>query len=169
MAGKQVFNIPYIGIDHYNGIDILVGAGGECSVVIQITNPITRFSAASAAYDEFHALMINVVKIMGDGYLLQKSDVISKEKYPLKEGGEYLQQKYNKHFAGRDYIKVNTYITLTRQVRKGAFYVFDKKALRDFSQQLDKVMDILVAAKTAPVILIEQQLNLLIIDRKSVV
>lgn len=164
MAGKQVFNIPYIGIDHYNGIDILVGAGGECSVVIQITNPVTRFSAASAAYDEFHALMINVVKIMGDGYLLQKSDVISKEEYPLKDGGEYLQQKYNEHFAGREYIKVNTYITLTRQVRKGAFYVFDKKALRDFSQQLDKVMDILVAAKTAPVILIEQQLNLLIMQ-----
>src|SRR3569833_9223 len=141
MTGKQAFKMPYIGIDHYFGTDLLIGAGGECSVVIGITNPVTRFSAASSAYDEFHALMINVVKIMGDGYLLQKSDVISRQKYPLKEGGEYLQQKYNAHFAGRDYIQVNTYITLTKQVRKGAIYVFDKKALRDFSQQLDKVMD----------------------------
>ena len=164
MAGKQVFNIPYIGVDHYNGTDILVGAGGEYSVVIQVTNPVTRFSAASYAYDEFHALMINVVKIMGDGYLLQKSDVISEEKYPLKQSGEYLQQKYNEHFAGRDYIKVSTFITLTKQVRKGTFYVFDKKALRDFSQQLDKVMDLLIAAKTAPVVLKEQQLNLLILQ-----
>jgi hypothetical protein len=164
MAGKQVFNIPYIGIDHYSGTDILIGAGGECSVVIRITNPVTRFSGASAAYDEFHALMINIVKIIGDGYLLQKSDVISKEKYPLKESGEYLQQKYNEHFAGRDYVKVTTYITLTKQVRKGAFYVFDKKALRDFSQQLDKVRDILVAAKTAPVVLKEPQLHLLIMQ-----
>ena len=88
MAGKQAFNIPYIGIDHYFGTDILVGAGGECSVVIKITNPVTRFSAASSAYDEFHALMSGIVKIMGDGYLLQKSDVLSKEKYPLKESGE---------------------------------------------------------------------------------
>jgi hypothetical protein len=164
MAGKQVFNIPYIGIDHYAGTDILVGAGGECSVVIRITNPVTRFSAASAAYDEFHALMINIVKIMGDGYLLQKSDVISKEKYPLKESGEYLQQKYNAHFAGRDYVNVTTYITLTKEVRKGAFYVFDKKGLRDFSHQLDKVMDILIAAKAAPLVLKEAQLRLLIMQ-----
>lgn len=164
MAGKQVFNIPYIGIDHCSGTDILVGTSGECSVVIKINNPVTRFSAASAAYDEFHALMINMVKIMGDGYLLQKSDVISKEKYPLKESGDYLQQKYNDHFAGRDYLKVTTYITLTREVRKGAFYVFDKKGLRDFSQQLDKVMDILIAAKTAPVVLKESQLNFLVMQ-----
>jgi len=164
MAGKQVFNIPYIGIDHYAGTDILVGAGGECSVVIGITNPVTRFSAASAAYDEFHALMINIVKIMGDGYLLQKSDIISKEKYPLKESGDYLQQKYNAHFAGREYLKVTTYITLTRQVRKGAFYVFDKKGLRDFSQQLDKVLDILITARAAPLVLKEDKLRLLIMQ-----
>ena len=164
MAGKQVFNIPYIGIDHYSGTDILVGAGGECSVVIKVTNPVTRFSAASTAYDEFHALMINIVKIMGDGYLLQKADIISKETYPHIESKEYLQQKYNDHFQGRDYIKVSSYITLTKQVRKGAFYVFDNKALRDFIQQLDKVTDILVAAKTAPVILKEAQLNLLLMQ-----
>ena len=164
MAGKQIFNIPYIGIDHHFGTDILVGSGGECSVVIRITNPVTRYSAASAAYDEFHGLMINIVKIMGDGYLLQKSDVISKEKYPLKDANEYLQQKYNAHFAGREYINVSTYITLTRQVRRGAFYVFDKKALRDFNQQLDKVMDLLIAGKTAPVLLKEAQLDRLILQ-----
>lgn len=164
MAAKQIFNIPYIGIDHYFGTDLLIGSGGECSVVLKITNPVTRFSAASTAYDEFHALMINIVKIMGDGYLLQKSDVISKEKYPLKDSPEYLQQKYNAHFEGREFIQVNTYITLTKQVRKGAFYVFDKKALSDFSQQLNKVMDILIAGKTGPVVLKEAQLNLLIMQ-----
>ena len=164
MAAKQIFNIPYIGIDHYFGTDLLIGSGGECSVVLKITNPVTRFSAASTAYDEFHALMINIVKIMGDGYLLQKSDVISKEKYPLKDSPEYLQQKYNAHFEGREFIQVNTYITLTKQVRKGAFYVFDKKAMSDFSQQLNKVMDILIAGKTGPVVLKEAQLNLLIMQ-----
>ncbi len=155
MAAKQAFKIPYIGIDHYNGVDLLVGEGGECSVVIQITNPVTRYSAAAAAFDEFHSLMINIVKIMGDGYLLQKQDILSKEKYPLKPAGEYLQQKYNAHFAGREYTRVRSYLTLTRQVKKGAFYVFDKKALRDFRQHVDKIMDILIAAKTAPVILKE--------------
>lgn len=164
MTGKQVFNIPYIGIDHYADTDILIGAGGECSVIIQIINPVTRFAAAPAAYDEFHGLMINVVKIMGDGYLLQKSDILSREAYPIRASEEYLQQKYDAHFEGREYIRVSTYMTLTRQVRKGAFYVFDQKGLRDFSQQLDKVMDILVAAKTLPVVLKEPAINLLIMQ-----
>jgi conjugation system TraG family ATPase len=167
MAAKQAFKIPYIGIDHYGGVDLLVGEGGECSVVIQITNPVTRFSAAATAYDEFHSLMINIVKIMGDGYLLQKQDILSKEKYPLKPAGEYLQQKYNAHFAGREYTRVSTYLTLTREVKKGAFYVFDKKALRDFRQQVDKIMDILIAAKTAPVILKEGEINLLVMQLLS--
>lgn len=164
MAAKQVFNIPYIGVDHFANTDILVGSGGECSVIIKITNPVTRFSAATATYDEFHALINNIVKVMGDGYLLQKSDILSKEKYPLKESSEYLQQKYNSHFAGREYLKITTYITLTRQVRKGALYVFDKKALRDFIQQLDKVMDILIASKTEPAILKEKAINLLVMQ-----
>jgi conjugation system TraG family ATPase len=164
MAAKQVFKIPYVGIDHYKDIDLLVGTGGECSVIIRIMNPVTRFSAAAAAYDEFHALMINIVKILGDGYLLQKQDILSKENYPLTPSGEYLQQKYNEHFAGREYIKVTTYLTITRQVRKGAFYVFDQKALRDFRQQVDKVTDILMAAHTAPVILMEGAIHLLVVQ-----
>ncbi|MDB5145762.1 MAG: Conjugation system ATPase, TraG family protein [Mucilaginibacter sp.] len=164
MAAKQAFKIPYVGIDHYQDIDLLVGTGGECSVIIRIMNPVTRFSAAASAYDEFHALMINVVKILGDGYLLQKQDILSKEKYPLKPSGEYLQQKYNEHFAGREYIKVTTYLTITRQVRKGAFYVFDQKALRDFRQQVDKVMDVLMAAHTLPVILKEGTIHLLVMQ-----
>lgn len=164
MTGKQIFNIPYIGIDHSSGADILVGTGGECSVIIRIINPVTRYSAASSAYDDFHALMINIVKILGDGYLLQKSDIISREEFGLRQSEEYLQQKYNEHFAGRKYTKVTTYITLTRQVRKGAFYVFDKKGLREFSQQLDKVLDILTTAKTQPVILKEPAINLLVMQ-----
>ncbi len=164
MAVKQVFKIPYVGIDHYADIDMLVGTGGECSVIIKIMNPVTRFSAAATAYDEFHALMINIVKILGDGYLLQKQDVLSKEKYPLKPSGEYLQQKYNEHFAGREYIKVATYLTITRQVRKGAFYVFDARVLHDFRQQVDKVMDILLAAHTSPVILKEGAIHLLVMQ-----
>ncbi|MBS1526129.1 MAG: TraG family conjugative transposon ATPase [Bacteroidetes bacterium] len=164
MPGKQIFKMPYIGVDHDAGLDLLIGTGGEYSVVIKVRNPVTRYSASTDAYDELHALMINIVKILGDGYLLQKSDVISREKYPLMGSDEYLQRHYNAHFEGRDYLKVSTYITLTRQVRKGAFYVFDKKALRDFRQQLDKVMDILIAGKTEPVILTEGQLNLLVMQ-----
>src|SRR6202042_3001080 len=89
---------------------------------------------------------------------------ISRSVYPLKKAGEYLQAKYNEHFAGRDFITVSTYLTITRQVKKGAFYVFDPKALRDFGQAVDKVVDILSAAKTEPKVLQEAQINLLVMQ-----
>src|SRR5882757_5384108 len=164
MAGKQVFKMPYAGIDKSGDYDLLVGANGECSVVIKITNPVVRYSAAAAGYDEYHSLLINIVKILGDGYILQKQDMISRSVYPLKQADEYLQAKYHEHFAGRDYITVKTYLTITRQVKKGAFYVFDAKVLRDFRQAVGKVIDILEASKTAPVVLKEREINRLVMQ-----
>lgn len=157
---KQTFKLPYAGID--NGL--LIGANGEISMVIKIINPVIRYSASAPAYEEFHQLMINIVKILGDGYLLQKQDVISRGVYPSKEAPEYLQQKYNDHFKGRSFLKVDTYLTITRQVRKGAFYVYDAKGLRDFRQATGKVLDVLSAGKTSPKILDEKAINLLVMQ-----
>jgi conjugation system TraG family ATPase len=159
----QVFKLPYIGVQPGEQ-DMLIGEGGECSIVIRMLNPVTRFSAAGGAYDDFHRLMNNVVKIVGDGYLLQKLDVLSKAVYPLKTSDEYLQRKYFEHFAGREYVKVDTWLILTMQVKKGAFYVFDAKALRDFKQVIGKVLDLLKAAKTSPEVLKEGAINLLVMQ-----
>jgi conjugation system TraG family ATPase len=164
MAGKQVFKIPYAGVDKSGAYDLLVGSNGECSVIIGITNPVARYAAAATAYDEFHNLMINIVKILGDGYILQKQDIISRSKYPAKAAEEYLQVKYNEHFEGRDFLKVASYLTVTRQVKKGAFYVFDPKALRDFRNAAGKVLDILETAKTMPRLLKESEINLLVMQ-----
>ncbi|WP_183580263.1 helicase HerA domain-containing protein [Mucilaginibacter sp. X5P1] len=90
--------------------------------------------------------------------------MITRITYPLKKADEYLQQKYHEHFAGRDFIRVDTYLTITKQVKKGAFYVFDPKALRDFRQSVDKVIDILEAAKTEPRVLKEGEINLLVMQ-----
>jgi conjugation system TraG family ATPase len=159
----QVFKLPYIGVQPGDP-DMLIGESGECSVVIRVLNPVTRYSAAAGAYDDFHRLMNNIVKIVGDGYLLQKLDVLSKAVYPLKTSAEYLQRKYFEHFAGREYVKVDTYLILTLQVKKGAFYVFDQKALRDFKQLIGKVLDLLHAAKTSPEVLREGAINLLVMQ-----
>src|SRR5665213_4480873 len=106
---NQTFKLPYAGIDD----GLLIGEHGEISIIIRIVNPVIRYSAAAPAYDEFHQLMINIVKILGDGYILQKQDIISRGVYSSKKAGEYLQQKYNDHFAGRRFLKVDTYLTIT--------------------------------------------------------
>jgi len=159
MPAKQVFDLPYIGIDKTGAYELLVGKEGEYSIVIAISNPVIRYSAAPAAYDEFHQLMINIVKVLGDGYILQKQDIISRSVYPDKPGNEYLQKHYNAHFAGRNYLEVKTYLTITRPSKKGAFYVYDPKALFSFRQAIGKVTDILDASGTSPKVLREAEIN----------
>ena len=164
MAPTSEFKLPYAGIAADGGYDLLFGLNGDFSVVISLKNPVEQYAASPEAYDDYHNLLINIVKLLGDGYLLQKQDIFSRSVYPLKQAGEYLQNKYNEHFNGRVYTEVRTYLTITRQVRKGAFYVYDQKALRDFRQSVAKVLDVLEAAKTGPVLLNEKQLNKLVMQ-----
>lgn len=163
MAVKTLFNIPYAGVDKDGECDLLIGVNGECSVVIQMVNPVIRYSAYPAGYEEFHHLLINVVKILGDGYLLQKQDIISRSPYKGPPANEYLQKQYNAHFDGRECLQVATYLTITRQVKKGAFYVYDGRVLRDFRQAIGKVLDVLPSANA----LNEGQLNQLVLQLLS--
>jgi conjugation system TraG family ATPase len=163
MAAKTLFNIPYAGVDKDGEFDLLIGLNGECSVVIQLVNPVIRYSAYPAGYEEFHHLLNNVVKILGDGYLLQKQDIISRSPYKGPPVTEYLQKQYNAHFEGRECLQVTTYITVTRQVKKGAFYVYDARVLRDFRQAIGKVLDVLPSASP----LEESHLNQLVLQLLS--
>jgi conjugation system TraG family ATPase len=162
MSKKNLFKMPYIGIDQLGDYHLLYGLNGECSVVISMTNPVLQYGGSADAYEEFHSLMNNVIKILGAGYLIQKQDVISKFLYPYKKAEAYLQDKYNQHFAGREAIQIRTYLTITRQVKKGSLYVFDAAMLRDFRQAVDKVMAILDAGGTAPKLLAEKQIDELV-------
>lgn len=163
MSVKTLFNIPYAGVDKDGECDLLIGGNGECSVVIQMVNPVIRYSAYPAGYEEFHHLLINVVKILGDGYLLQKQDIISRSPYKAPPATEYLQKQYNAHFEGRECLQVATYLIITRQVKKGAFYVYDGRVLRDFRQAIGKVLDVLPSANA----LNEGQLNRLVLQLLS--
>ena len=163
MAAKTLFNIPFVGVDKSGEYDLLIGTTGECSVLIQMVNPVIRYSAYPAGYEEFHHLLINIVKVLGDGYVLQKQDIISRSSYKAKPATEYLQQKFNSHFEGRECLKVDTYLTITRQVKKSAFYVYDAKVLRDFRQAIGKVLDIL----SGSVVLKEDRINRLLMQMLS--
>jgi conjugation system TraG family ATPase len=163
MAAKTLFEIPYAGIDRSGEYDLLVGLNGEYSVVIRMVNPVIRYSAYPAGYEEFHYLLINIVKILGDGYLVQKQDIISTSPYRSKPASEYLQKQYNDHFNGRERLQVTTYLTITRQVKKRAFYVFDARALINFRQAIGKVLDIIPSSR----VLKEAEINHLVLQMLS--
>jgi len=147
---KKTFDLPYIGIDELNGYALIYGEGGDFSIVISITNPVLGLSADPAAYLSFHHLLLNVVKILGEGYILTKQDVFANHEFQPSQSDEFLQQKYNEHFEGRNYLKLSTFLVITRQVRKKAFYVHDKKALNDFVQNITKIMDLMKSSDLRP-------------------
>jgi len=163
MSAKNLFNIPYAGVNKDGSFDLLIGLTGEYSVVIEINNPVTRYSADPSGYEEYHHLLINIVKILGEGHLLQKHDIICRYAFHAKEANEYLQRHYNAHFEGRECLTVKTYLTITRQVKRGAFYTYDAKGMRDFLQAVGKVLDVLPSAR----VMDEAAINQLVLQMLS--
>ncbi|RZK42650.1 MAG: conjugal transfer protein TraG [Pedobacter sp.] len=153
MSKKKVFKLPYIGIGTHADYDLLYGQNGEFSVIVKMENPVLRYSGSSEAYDECHHLLLNLIKILGEGYVLQKQDVFSMSEYPYKEAGSYLQRKYNDHFQGRKMVQLDTFLVIIRKVKKGAFYVYDPKVLQDFFRDLAKILAVLHASGTNPEVL----------------
>lgn len=151
--------MPYVGIDHYQGMSILYGDRGDFSVVMRLTNPVLQYGADPEAYTAFQQVLLNVIKILGEGHIIQKHDVFIKRKYQPKPTTEFLEQKYQEHFEGREYTEIRTYLTVTRLVKKGAFYTYDKKVLATFGQNMAKVFDLLSGAALNPSYLAEAEIN----------
>lgn len=156
---KATFQMPYVGIDHFQGEALLYGERGDISAIFKLRNPVTQFAADPEPYNAYHNLLLNMIKILGSGYIIQKQDVFSRLHYHTENANEFLQQKYNEHFKGREYTQVTTYLTITKQVKRNAFYVHDPKALIDFTQQLDKLYDLMQGSGMIPERLDEKQIH----------
>ncbi|MCX2584831.1 TraG family conjugative transposon ATPase [Pedobacter sp. MR22-3] len=151
--GKQEFKLPYAGIEEIGGLSVLYGESGDFSVILSIENPVLIYSADPAGYQAFHLLLLNVIKILSEGYIIQKQDVFFKRTYQAKVQSEPLQQKYDEHFSGREYIEHSSYLVITRQVKRRAMYVYDRKALLDFVSNIAKVCELLKGASVSPKVL----------------
>jgi conjugation system TraG family ATPase len=156
---KNSFELPYAGIDHHNGLSLLYGLRGDYSVIFKIQNPVLQYAADPDGYNNYHGLLLNLVKILGEGYILQKQDVFCRKEYKGKPAPEFLQEKYHQHFEGREYTAIYTYLIVTRQVKRNAFYVFDQKALNEFKQAVLKANDLLSGAGLEPSILDEKAIH----------
>jgi conjugation system TraG family ATPase len=156
---KNSFELPYAGIDHHNGLSLLYGLRGDYSVIFKIQNPVLQYAADPDGYNSYHGLLLNLVKILGEGYIIQKQDVFCRKQYHGKPAAEFLQEKYHEHFEGREYTAIFTYLVITRQIKRNAFYVFDHKALNEFKQAVLKTKDLLSGAGLQPTLLDEKDIQ----------
>lgn len=156
---KTAFKMPYAGIDTYGDLSLLYGGKGDFSIILHLTNPVLQYSADPDAYCAYQNLLLNIIKILGEGHIIQKQDVFIRKKYKGKPAPEFLQQKYHAHFEGREYTEIRTYLIVTRMVKRGAFYTYDKKVLADFSQNMSKLYDLLASAGMGPRYLNAAEIN----------
>jgi conjugation system TraG family ATPase len=136
---RNEFKLPYLGIeDQINGFYCLFNLKGDFGVILKLDNPVLQYSADSSKYNSFHQLYTNLIKILGEGHLIQKQDIFSRKTYSEKFSKEYLQQKYDDHFQGRQYTSLNTFLVITKRA-KGRYNL---KSVNDFIQTLGKVTDL---------------------------
>lgn len=158
-SSKTTFQMPYAGIDDYQGEAFLYGERGDYSAIFKLRNPVVQYGSDPEPYSVYHNLLLNIIKILGEGHIIQKQDIFSRKLYQPEMVSEFLQQKYIEHFSGRDYTQISTYLTITKQVKRNAFYVYDAKALLDFTQQLDKIHDLMNGSAMMPERLDEKQIQ----------
>lgn len=151
--------MPYAGIDHFQGTAIFYSLNGDFSVIFQINNPVLQYGADVEPYNSYQQILLNIIKILGEGYIIQKQDVFSRLRYQGRAGKTFLQQQYNQHFQGREYTSIRTYLILTRQVKRSAFYVYSEKSLLEFLQQVSKIQDLLSGNGLSPVLLDEPAIH----------
>jgi len=159
MEKKETFEMPYAGIDQYDGLSLLFSKRGDFSAVMHVINPALQYGADPEPYDHWHSLMANVIKVLGEGHILQKQDVFIRRTYQGGSPEEFLEQKYQQHFHGRQYTEIRTYLIITKETKKGSFYSWDQKLLSEFAQNVRKVEDLLKGGGQQPMLMGEAELN----------
>ena len=135
------FKSPYIKVeDHADGYAVLYNAAGDYSVIFRIENPVLQWSGDAALYDEFHSFYSNILKLFGKGYILQKQDLFFRKKYHhVCDNDDYLDNEYFKLFEGREYTETETYLILTREVKR-SFFTYDEDAWETFQANITRLL-----------------------------
>lgn len=153
--------MPFIGIEKIKGFNVLYHEEGHYSTVIQISNPILEFSGNENLYYEYHRTFLNIAKILGENFIIQKQDIFFDQTYSGKDSKDFLSQKYFEHFEGRKYKKIETYLTITRRIKRGNFFTHNDKNFDSYLTKVKKIFDVLKDSKFNPRALSEKETTFL--------
>lgn len=148
MNKKEMLESPYIGCELHQDYALLYSRRGDFSVILKIKNPVEQYSADIESYYDFHYIMSNIIKIVGAGCSIQKQDILSKQTYKVeKQTGNYLTDSYFKHFEGREYTKLDTYLIITGENLRNKFFAYDDNKFKSFLINVRKIQDFLDSRK----------------------
>lgn len=157
----KTFNFPFIGYDygqeHGWKFDCLIGQYGNPVIGIRIKNIVEQYSADPDRYEQFHTVLNQVIAIVGENHIVQKTDIFAKKIYTGEKENTYLQQKYSEHFSGRMYKTIDTLLLFTDLLDdKKSKYKFSDKAYKELRDKCEKVFMLLEQNECNPEWLLEK-------------
>lgn len=151
-GGKRakIFEDIYFSVEDVENKGIIYTKKGDYSAVLEMENPIKKYSADTDSYYDFTTLMASVIQVLGEGYALHKQDVFVRKNFDMsrvaakkKKGSKkaFLSEAYFRFFNGREYTEATTYLIITQKGKKGGIHTYDNSKWRDFLVKIQKVSD----------------------------
>lgn len=140
---KRVFRDIYFSVEDNDGIGVIYTKTGEYSAVLEMENPVQKYSADTDRYYDFCHLFTAVAQTLGEGYAIHKQDVFSRRRFSQADAKdkEFLSRSYFSYFEGRPYTDTRTCLVITQESKKGKLFSFDMKKWKDFLVKIRKVKD----------------------------
>ena len=140
---SRVFQDIYFTVEEVDGIGILYTKNGDYSAVLEMENPVLKYSANIDAYYGFTSLLNSLTQTLGEGYALHKQDIFCRRRFHhgVKGSGEFLSASYFRYFEGREYTDARTYLVITQESRGSKLFSYDARKWRDFMVKAVKVRD----------------------------
>ena len=142
---KRIFDGLYAQLEETDGNVVLFSARGEPSVIFEITNPVQQLCTDAQQYMLFHDVLSNILQTIGEGYALQKQDILCRQAYhhDVPDDAEFLTRSYFRYFEGREFTEIRTFLILTQEAQRSQFIQYDPKRWLDFHAKVSKTDDIL--------------------------
>lgn len=143
---KKIFDGLFAQLEETGGNVVLFSAKGNPSVIFEMTNPVQQLCTDADQYSRFHDVLTNIVQTLGEGYALQKQDILCKQsfRHEVPEDAEFLTRSYFRYFEGREFTEIRTYLIITQEAQHSQFVQYDPKKWIDFNTKISKVDDILI-------------------------
>ena len=143
----KIFEDIYFSVEDVENKGIIYTKKGDYSAVLEMENPIKKYSADTDSYYDFTTLMASVIQVLGEGYALHKQDVFVRKNFDMsrvaakkKKGSKkaFLSEAYFRFFNGREYTEATTYLVITQKGKKGGIHTYDNSKWRDFLVKIQK-------------------------------
>ncbi|MFL0137688.1 TraG family conjugative transposon ATPase [Tenacibaculum maritimum] len=162
MKKNKTFSLPFAGMEEISGYNIYYHEEGHYISTFEIVNPILTYSGNQEKYYQYQRVFTNIVKNLGDDYIVQKQDILFTSKYKGKEHKDYLSQKFFDNFKGREYKAIKSYLTIIKTVNKGSLFTYKQKDFDNFINKINKIFELLKDEKFKPKKLNKMDLTILL-------